>query len=206
MRGLGSIAFDATGLTLRADQQNARVWLTASGDTVTLNALSKPLDFQAIPAELDSIRARSRAQIARYRGAIVEVELCTIGGLAAIREILKIPQLPTGMGYLGSFTLPFPDHAYLLSIACKERGVTGMRDTAIFAGLMQGGEVSFEDGKDQPENWMQDPYDPSIIGPPARNRADDESYDSLFPEHPLSQVRHLLQQIGGSFQLASDNS
>jgi hypothetical protein len=205
MRGLNCITFDTTDLTLQPDEKNTRVWLTAVGDMVTLNALSRPLDFSANPAELESIRARSRAQIARYRGAIVEVELCTIGGLAAVREILKIPQTPTGMGYLGSFTLPWRDGAYLLSVACQERGVTGMRDTAILARLMQSGEVSFERGKDQPENWMQDPYDPSIVGPPARNRADDESYDSLFPEHPLSQVRHLLRQIGGSFQLASDN-
>ena len=108
MRGLRSIAFDTTGLTLQADQQNARVWLTALGDTVTLNALSKPLDFQAIPAELDSIRARSRAQIARYRGAIVEGHAPAVA--LGVDQEIDDPRSPADLAALGQQVVAQPFH------------------------------------------------------------------------------------------------
>jgi len=204
VRGLDSLTFDATSLTLQGDQQNTRTWFTASGDRVTLCALPRQPGYRAVAGDLDAIRAKTRDQAAQYGGAIVEVELCDIGGVAAIREILKIPQKPTGMGYMGSFSLPLSDRAYLITAACPERGITGMRDTAIFAKLLQSGEIKFEDGAAAPAGWMADPYDPSILGPPARNRADDEAYDTLFPDHPLSRVRGLLRQIGGSVQIAGE--
>jgi hypothetical protein len=202
MRGLDAITFDATNLALQGDHDNKRIWMSAAGDMVTLYDLPKPADFRAIAAEIEIIRTKSRNQAAQYGGAIVEVELCEIGGLAAVREILKIPQKPTGMGYMGSFMLPCADSAYLLTVACPERGITGVRDMAVFAQLMQSGEVKFEEGAAQPANWMRDPYDPAIAGPPARNRADDEAYDVQFPEHPLSRVRNLLGQIGISLRIS----
>jgi hypothetical protein len=93
-----------------------------------------------------------------------------------------------------------------LSVAAREKGVTGMRDTAIFAKLMQSGEVAFGEDGESPKNWMADPYDPSIVGVPARNRADDAAYDSLFPDHPLSRVRVLLQQIETSLRISDPAS
>jgi hypothetical protein len=204
MRGLDSLNFDATNLTLQGDQDNARTWTTPTGDVVALYALGKQTEYRAVAADLDAIRARARQQASQYGGAIVEVELCDIGGVSAVREIVKIPQKPTGMGYMGSFALPMSECAYLISAACRERGITGVRDTAILAKLIQSGEIKFEDGAAGPVGWMQDPYDPSILGPPARNRADEEAYDSLFPEHPLSRVRGLLRQIGGSVQIADE--
>jgi hypothetical protein len=106
------------------------------------------------------------------------------------------------MGYLGSFMIPLANSGYMVSVACLERGITGTRDTAIFIRLLDAGDVEFAAGAQQPTNWMGDPYDPSITGPPARNRADDEKYDSLFPDHPLSRVRSLLRQIGNSFGIS----
>ncbi len=85
----------------------------------------------------------------------------------------------------------------MVSVACLERGITGTRDTAIFVRLLDAGDVEFAAGAQQPTNWMGDPYDPSIAGPPARNRA-----DALFQDHPLSRVRRLLRQIGNAFGIS----
>src|ERR1700682_942541 len=101
MRGLDAAIFDSTNLALQGDQGNARVWKTPAGDMVTLYDLPKPPDYRAIPADLDRIRAKAREEAAQYRGAIIEVELCVLDGVAAVREIMKVPQAPTGMGYLG---------------------------------------------------------------------------------------------------------
>jgi len=202
MRSLDGITFDATGLALQGDQVNVRTWTTAEGDQVALYNLRPQPDCRPIPAELDNIRAQSRAQAAKYGGAIVEVELCQLAGHPGIREILKIPQKPTGMGYMGSLALPLPDGAYLLTAACHEHGITGRRDTAIFVKLSKSGAAPLAEGEAPTFVWMRDPYDPSIVGPPARTRADDEAYDALFPDHPLSRVRRLLRQIAGSLRIA----
>jgi hypothetical protein len=202
MSGLDAATFDAKDLIPQGDMDNRRVWKTAAGDMVTLYYFSKAQPFRATADELASIRAGSRRQASQYGGAIVEVELCAIGGLAEVREILKVPQKPTGMGYLGSLMIPLANTGYMVAVACPERGITGMRDMAIFAQLLDAGDVEFADGAQQPTNWMGDPYDPSITDPPARNRADDEKYDSLFPDHPLSRVRGLLRQIGNSFGIS----
>jgi hypothetical protein len=196
--------FDSTNLVLQGDDRNTRVWKTAAGDMVTLHDLPKPPDYRAVPAELDRIRSKAREQATQYRGAIIEVELCVLDGVAAVREIMKVPQQPTGMGYLGSLALPLAEGAYFLTAACPERGLTGMRDMAVLAQLMQSGELKFDESKGKPEGWMQDPYDPTIVGPPARNRSDDEIYDVLYPEHPLSRARGLLRQIVRSLRLSDD--
>jgi hypothetical protein len=203
MHALDAVSFDANHLTLRGDEGDSRVWASEFGDLVTLYYLAKPLPFRAVTEAVDSIRAESRRQAARYGGAIIEVELCVIGGIDAIREILKAPQKPTGMGYLGSLTIPLDNGAYSIFVACRETGITGMRDTAIFSRLLQSGEVKFADGAEQPANWMGDPYDASLTGSLARNRADDETFDALFPEHPLSRLRRLLRQISSSFTIAN---
>jgi hypothetical protein len=201
MRGLDGITFDATGLTLHGDRQNMRIWTTADGDQVGLFDFPPQPDVRPVAAELDKIRAKSRAEATKHGGAIVEVDLCTIAGHPGIREILKMPRKPAGMSYSGAFSLPLPDEAYLLTVTCFERGITGLRDTAIFTKLLQTGEIRVGEDGVLPANWMCDPYDPAITGPPARTRADDEAYDALFPEHPLSRVRALLRQIGGSLRL-----
>jgi hypothetical protein len=173
---------------------------------VTLYYLTKRQSLRAVPEELDSIRAASRQQAARYGGAIVEVDLCMLNGAAAVREILKIPDR------YGLFRLVVDPACrlrllavgggYLLSVPGREKGVTGVRDTAIFAKLMQSGEIAFEEEGDSSKNSMGDPYDPSIVGVPAGNRADDEAYDSQFPDHPLSRVRALMRQIESSLRIS----
>jgi len=101
MGGLDAIVFDTKNLTLQSDDGGERVWVSGAGDVVTLYYLTKRQSLRAVPEELDSIRAASRQQAARYGGAIVEVDLCVLNGAAAVREILKMPQNPTGMGYFG---------------------------------------------------------------------------------------------------------
>jgi hypothetical protein len=92
MPGIDAATFDAKDLTPQSNADNTRVWKTAAGDMVTLYYFSKPQAFRATADDLVSIRAGSRRQASQYGGAIVEVELCAIGGLAAVREILKVPR------------------------------------------------------------------------------------------------------------------
>jgi len=204
MPSLDSITFDTAGLVLQGDEGNTRVWQTADGDPVTLYYFNNPSPLRAAPGDLDRWRAQSRASVGPRGGAMIEVGLVTLDGVGALREIVKVPQNPTGMGYLGSLMMPFRDFGCMIAVACRERGTTGMRDTMIFATLMQKGEISLPSGAGQPAGWMADPYDPAIATPPGRNRADDPQYDAIFPDHPLSRLRRMLGQIAGTVRIADE--
>jgi len=204
MRSLDSLSFDTAGLALRGDEGNARVWTADAGDPVTLYYFTKPSPMSAAARNLDHWRARAREGVVQRRGAIIEVEMRAVDGCAAIREIVKVPQAPFGMGYLGSLMLPFRDFGYMITIAAPERGITGQRDTAIIGELMQKGEVRFEDGSEQPIGWMTDPYDPAVATPPGRNRSDDAAYDERFPDHPLSRVRRWLLRVESTLRIADE--
>jgi hypothetical protein len=204
MRSLDSVTFDVTGLVPQGDDGNQRLWLTGEGNPVTLYYFTKPSPMGASPQTLDLWRARMRESSGRGNGAIIEVELRIIDGCAAFHEITKVPQIPFGMGYLGSVSLPFRDFGYMITAAFRERGVTGMRDTAIFGELMQKGEVKLEEGAEQAVGWMADPYDPLVKTPPGRNRSDDAQYDTRFPNHPLSQLRRLLRQIEATLKVSGE--
>ncbi|MCE9577561.1 MAG: hypothetical protein K8W52_30710 [Deltaproteobacteria bacterium] len=43
--------------------------------------------------------------------------------------------------------------------------------------------------------WFADRYDPAARGPMVRNLSEDEQYDALFPEHPLTRVHALLGHV-----------
>lgn len=43
--------------------------------------------------------------------------------------------------------------------------------------------------------WLDDPYDPHEQGDMTRNRSERPEYDSLFPDHPLSRARWVLDHL-----------
>lgn len=55
-----------------------------------------------------------------------------------------------------------------------------------------------------PNNWMRDPYDPTISLPFMRNPSEDPAYDADFTNHPLSRARVLLQHLERTLQVAPE--
>ena len=147
--------------------------------------------IQSSLQSLAALRQEWRNLAAKSGGAIVEVETHTIDGCEALHAILKKPQQPAGMAYLGSITVP-RDFSYQVNVAAREQGVTGLRDTAVFAKWMQQGEVAWN------------PYDPSIETPLAWNQSEAEIYDAEFPDHPLSRLRALMVHIEATLKLADE--
>ena len=131
MRSLDSVTFDTTEFEPREGRDGVRVWHTPAGDGLGLFYFPIPPD---IPARIDSIaeiRASYRRKALEAGGAIIEVDRLALDGCPAIRTIIKMPQQPTGMTYIGSFTLPFRDFSYVVKVECPERGVTGFRDAMV---------------------------------------------------------------------------
>ena len=194
MNPLDLVTFEATGFSAEGDRDGIRVWRSAAGDGVGLYYFSVPPDIDADLDRVDVVRAFYRRLASAPGLAIIEIETPIIQGRRCVRSIFKAPQQPTGMTYLGSLTLPFRDFSYVLKVASVEQGVTGVRDAFVFADLLKRGAVSTSDDAGI-EGWMEDPYDASLRAPFMRNRAESREYDAMFPQHPLSRARHVLDHL-----------
>ncbi len=108
--------------------------------------------------------------------------------LSVVRTIGKILQTPTGMTYVGSYTIPFRDSSYVIKIQCEERGTTGIREAILVDRGLKSGDITIGDSG-------------NIVGDFA---PDDEVYDKDFPDHPLSRCRRGLCMISSSLSVAED--
>jgi hypothetical protein len=206
MRTLDSITFDASNFTFHSDEDGVRIWYTAVGDGIGLYYFPLPPDIGADLKSIEDVRAALRKLTTASGGAIIEVETPLIDGCDALRTIIKVPQQSHGMTYLGSIILPFRDFNYVVKVQCKERGITGLRESEILSEMLDTGEVRIDlDGEgSQIVGWAQDPYDASFVAPLMRNRAEAEDYDARFPKHPLSRLRPVLNHIQNTLKVADE--
>lgn len=148
------------------------------------------------------LRRFYRDQIVTQNGGLIEVDFVELKKHQAIRTIFKVPQDPTGMTYLAGLTIPFKKCSYVIKIQAVEVGTTGMRETLITDQLFKEGKITL--GENGFEGWFSDPYDPSFDQGIQMNFSEDSTYDSMFPDHPLSQARMLLAQIESEIVFAED--
>jgi hypothetical protein len=148
------------------------------------------------------LRSFYRDQIVVHNGGLIQADLINLKTYPVIKTMFKIPQDPTGMTYLGSLTIPFKKCSYVVKIQAVEVGTTGMRDTLVTNQLLTEGKINL--GEDSFENWFVDPYDSSFKEGTRMNLSEDTAYDSMFPEHPLSQARSLLTQIESQIVFAEE--
>lgn len=206
MRTLDSITFDAGNFTLHGDEEGVLTWFNAAGDGIGLYYFPIPPDIPADLNSLEDVRNAYRKLAAASGNAIIEVETPMVDGCAAVRTILKVPQQPHGMIYLGSLTLPFQDFSYVIKVQSEELGITGLRDSEVLDELLGTGEVTLDMNGERGRliGWMLDPYDASIVSTFARNRAEAQEYDDRFPEHPLSRLRPTLSHIQDTMRVGDD--
>ena len=167
-----------------------RRWRNDVGDQLSLDFFDVPPDLPSPPSNIEPVRALYRQQLGAS-GGIVQVDAVVASGVPAVLAVFKFPQSPTGMTYLGAITIPFRDCSFVIKWQCPERGITGVRDTAVFALVAP----PLDDETSLPLGWAADPYDPSHHSAIVRNRSDDVEWDARFPEHPLSRLRSYLRTV-----------
>lgn len=134
-----------------------------------------------------------RDAILKSNGGVLEVNLVNLKGLTAVKTLFKLPQQPTGMVYLGSYTIPFKNHSYVIKIQAPETGTTGMRESIVSTRLMKSGDIKM--GSDGFEGWTKDPYDENFTKGALMNLSEAPEYDDDFPHHPLSKTRKFLKEV-----------
>lgn len=204
MNPLDSVVIPFRGLSLVDEQDGARLWETEEGDIVGLYYFGGVPD---LPTDLDSLETLQQQLSKRVSGtgaAVVDIQVTRVDGCRAVQQIVKVPQKPTGMTYIGSFVLPFRDFSFVVKFQCQEHGPTGLRDAAVYALTRASAQVDVERTERGTSEWMKDPYDLDRVAGLARNHADDEMFDPMFPDHPLSRVRWLLNVVGPIIAIDGD--
>jgi hypothetical protein len=173
---LDSVRFDTNGYESGGEPHpgQVRVWFTPDGDGVGLYFFPVAPDLPPNANSVDDLRAFYTARLTSLGGELVELAVLSLDGCSAVQVVFKTCQQPSGMTYVGSFTLPFRDFSFVAKVQCEERGHTGFREAVLLDRRLATGEMS--------ANW----------------NPDDESFDGEFPEHPVSRVRRVLQRFAGS--------
>lgn len=198
MPALNDLRLDLPGWELERKDDSEVVWSNHAGDILGVYFYDLPPDIGSPLARLEDLRAFYREAVAEAGGAIVQVDVSPVANVPAVETVFKFPQEPTGMAYIGSFTFPFEGFFFVVKADCAEYGITGMRDTMVFA--MLNPEVDESTG--EAIGWMRDPYDPEFSAPLLSNPSDAPEWDEKFPDHPLSRCRQYLSEIRAAVTLS----
>jgi hypothetical protein len=175
-----------------------RAWSDEAGSQLSLHRFDLKPDLVAPLSDVSALREQWRHMVADQNGAVVSVDRVEVSGLQALKTVLKFQQDPHGMTYVGSYTFPFETFSYVVRVVCPELGTTGIRDTLV---AQKAGGIT-EDGI--ASDWFQDPYDSKFKASVLRNKSDDEEWDSLFPDHPLSRARAALESVAAECEIADE--
>ena len=174
---------EAGWLTLAGDEPHfegdvngVRVWRFADGDAVGIYFFAVVPDLPQVESATE-FTTRYAEKISAAGVKLVESALVDLTGLRAVMAIVKIPQAPSGMTYVGSLTIPFATCSYVVKVQCKERGVTGLREAFLLDKRLRDGVA--------PEAALQDI---AVSG-------DAPEHDSQFPAHPLARARKHLASL-----------
>ncbi len=132
-----------------------------------------------LPAALDdgpALRHGLTRFTAEAGGGLIEASVKRLGGMPALRQILKLPLpgQPSGQAFIGSSTVPRATCSTVVKIQAAERGMTGMREAVVMARL-------------GPEQYFRPhPYAPEVRGGLLFHAADHDRWDADFPDHPLT--------------------
>lgn len=89
----------------------------------------------------------------------------------------------------------FADKVFQIQAFFNETGVTGQRESAVSAILVSDGKIVLDEKGQIVSGWTKDPYDETYTKGVLMNTGEDEYYDEVFPDHPLTQARLLINEL-----------
>jgi len=183
-----------------------KIWVNEHQSVlVALSFFAKPPDLFAPLDDIDALRRGYRQRIVELvNGGLIKCEITTWKELNMLEMVVKFPREPSGMNYVGSFTIPFKECSYVVKVQASEIGLTGIREAILLDRWMaEHGEPAV----DAEGHWVgmhADPYDGSFQGGNLMSFAEAEQYDSEFPQHPLSQVRARMPLVRESLEFGKE--
>lgn len=199
MPDIESVKFDTAGWTLEEISFELKRWTNPKAQFLSFHHFNVAPDIPAALTDINSLRQAYRLDLSESGAAMISADVFTVNHLDCIMLVFKAPSQPHGMIYVGSLTFPFEEFSYVVKIQCAELNNSGARDTVVLDLAMREGAVAFDPEDGSVVGWTADPYDPSFVAPLLSNLSDKQQFDTMFPDHPLTDVRvclnHILQTI-----------
>ncbi len=198
---LEQVEFDTVGLKFHSKTNRVlKVWTNPEADVVTLNLFLTAPDIRVSLSNLEGLRDMYREQVTAAKGGLIEVGTLEVSGIPSIKTIFKLPQKTAGVAYVAAITIPFNDFSFVLKITCHERGFGGTRETRILEqrrlALLEKGET-----RDVMDGWNSDPYDPNFKSELLMTFAENQVFDTDFPDHPISRARFWIAEFQKTLKL-----
>lgn len=174
------VSLAGENLSYEGDGGGHRVWRFTDGDTVGIFFFNLKPDLPQ-SREMAQFLSEYEVRINTGGALLVECSVSGVRGFQVLRTIVKVPQKPHGMTYLGAFTLPFTRFSYVIKAQCEESGITGAREAALFIDGYRAGTVTIDPESANPITGSWNP--------------DSAEFDERFPQHPISRLRRHLEEI-----------
>ena len=124
------ISLPIEGWELKEDTKYNKFWINQShGDVLRVDILSMPSDV--VLKDADALMKEYRTSIYEGKGAIVELERDHLDTKFAVRVLSKYKQEPSGLFFVGTYTIPLKESSIIVKTVCRERGATGIRESVI---------------------------------------------------------------------------
>ncbi|GHO64067.1 hypothetical protein KSC_029590 [Ktedonobacter sp. SOSP1-52] len=210
MPSITSLHLDTTGWNALSQSAQQMIWQhDATGDVLSIEFFNHPTKLPFAMNDVEAIKAHHEQYSVRPdEGAIVSIDLVSLHGPEAVRMIIKArnPRIaglpPHGMTYLGSLMIPLAGFSYVVKVQCCERGTTGLREAGV--ALILNPKSSKPTGEVKVVKSLEEMFAARSQRPIVRTPADDERYDTMFPQHPLSRVRTYLNHVEQTIKIDSD--
>lgn len=158
---------------------------TEGSECVLTIFLINPADAMDFDGKEDLIAGIHQALAGNQ--ALIEVDNGKImSGKPYIYSIIKT-QTDNGMQYFLLMHIKWQNAVLAVRAFFDECGITGMRDTTIYAMCCkENPDLTMDD-------WFCDPYDKELKADFKMNLSEQAKYDELFPMHPLTECRQIVK-------------
>jgi hypothetical protein len=209
MVDINSLSFDLTNCTIRVEDSTERRWTHRDGVAHLLKFAKRPPPWPFDLTDVDAAREFYGQQCASVGGAMLSLDVIKPNDIEVLSGLFKYHAPIEGslaMYFVGILWIPFADCNYQLNIEALERGTTGIREAVVLDLSL---DEKFDHASLHGVTWPKAGVDFDPIGDittgPGREKfrqtplfrlpSDDEQFDALFPEHPLSLVRERMARV-----------
>jgi hypothetical protein len=202
---LESFKLETNGWTVTKNGTNFISWRNDSIPDFRVQSLSlnPPND---LPANYPDLKAHYKLfeELSKKDGsAVVSIDFLNVKGVEAFQTILKyrMEARPLGRMYLGTLMFPMETFFCGIQFVCNEFGTTNLRESLAYLT-----HPDSKKAKSEPEkspvviNSADEFFDHLKEQPIIRLPSDDEIYDGLIPDHPLTHVRKHLKHLAATIE------
>lgn len=153
-----------------------------------------PMDIErAMPLEYPQLVIDGIHQCLGENQGLIEVKNGeTKSGRKFLYSIVKNVNGGEGVQYCLTFEVEFDENVVHLQCFFDEKGMTGSRDAYVFELARRENKIDIDNNM---AGWAEDPYDKEYSNGILRNLSEDEVYDEMFQQHPLSKARSFVRFV-----------